>query len=251
MRNLHPGARGVKAGRRELTCGILDEMRQIEFTRIDYDEEASPYYGYVKGSIPILISAPHGAKHYRAAEGKWRDEDAYTSSLAMVLGRLTGAHVLYVLAKTTEDPNNDVGTAYKEAMKKIVEENGIGFVLDLHGADGRRPFKVDFGIMHAPGPSCSCPSHCDAIGRIFAGPGPLFNQHFSARGEGTITCFARKGLGIESAQLEINANYRIVEGKSTGFKADPRNILDLVGRLRGLIQAINGEIAQRASGGHG
>ncbi len=138
-----------KSDCREPTMKILDEMRQIEFTRISYDEEASPYYGYIKGSIPLLISAPHGAKHFRAAEGVWKEEDAYTSSLAIVLGRLTGAHVLFVKNKTGEDPNNDAGTRYKEALEKAVEENGIKFVLDLHGSSARRPFKVDVGIMHA------------------------------------------------------------------------------------------------------
>ena len=107
--------------------GLLEEMRRIEFESVSYDEEATPYYGYIKGSIPILISAPHGAKHYRAAEGAWKAEDAYTSSLAIVLGRLTGAHVLYVKNKTREDPNNDAVTAYKDSMKEIVRENRIRF----------------------------------------------------------------------------------------------------------------------------
>ncbi len=111
-------ARIGRAGER-VSPGVVDEMRRIEFAQINYDDEATPYYGYIKGSIPVLISAPHGAKHYRAAEGAWRKEDAYTASLAIVLGRLTGAHVLYVKNKTTEDPNNDTGTQYKEFLKKI------------------------------------------------------------------------------------------------------------------------------------
>ena len=73
----------------------------------------------------------------------------------------------------------------------------------------------------------------------------IFNQRFSA-GQQTapITCFARNSLGIEAAQIEINANYRIVESKSTGFKADPRNILDLVERLRRVITAIDEKITE-------
>jgi hypothetical protein len=227
---------------------IVEEMRRIEFTRIDYDEEVHPYYGYIKGSIPVLISAPHGAKHYRKAEGVWKGADAYTSSLAIVLGRLTGAHVLFVKNKTEEDPNNDAGTEYKEALEKTVEENRIKFVLDLHGSDGRRPYKADVGTMHATRALCSCPSYRDIMERVFAGFEPrVFNQRFSACGEGTITRFARNSLRIEAAQIEINANYRIVESKSTGFRADPRNVLDLVERLRAVILAVNEKIAESAS----
>ncbi len=232
-----------KAECRVATMQILDEMRRIEFTQIDYDEEAHPYYGYIKGSIPILISAPHGAKHYRKAESAWKGADAYTSSLAIVLGRLTGAHVLFVKNKTEEDPNNDTGTEYKTALEKAVKENHIKFVLDLHGSDAWRPYKVDVGIVDDSPALCSCPSYRDAIETAFAGFEPhIFNQRFSACGKGTITCFARNSLGIEAAQVEINAKYRIVESKSRRFKAEPAKVMEMVGRLKQLILAINAKI---------
>jgi len=234
-------------GRPRLDPGIVDEMRSIEFSRINYNEEADPYYGYIKGSVPVLISAPHGAKHYRAAEGRWKSQDAYTSSLAIVLGRLTGVHVLYVKNKTHEDPNNDAGTQYKEALKEIVKENRIRFVLDLHGSAADRP-KVDIGIMDDSPSMCSCPTFRGALEKAFAGFVPkVFNQRFAARGGGTITCFARNDLGIEAAQVEINANYRIVESKATGFKADPKKVLELVERLRDAVEAVNARIATPSS----
>src|SRR5512143_970237 len=75
---------------------LLDEIRNIELSTIKIDEQHPDYYDYIEGRIPILISAPHGAKHYRKEKGKgyWKKEDAYTSSLAIELGRLTGAHVI-------------------------------------------------------------------------------------------------------------------------------------------------------------
>ncbi len=225
--------------RTRLDPAIVDQMRRIEFTQINYNEEADPYYGYIKGSIPVLISAPHGAKHYRAAEGRWRSQDAYTSSLAIMLGRLTGAHVLYVKNKTREDPNNDTGTEYKEALRKIVKENHIRFVLDLHGSSADRP-RVDIGIMDDSPSMCSCPTFRGALEKVFAGFVPkVFNQHFAARGGGTITCFARNDLGIEAAQVEINADYRIVESKARDFRADPKKVLALVERLRDAVEAID------------
>ncbi|GEM_PF-465900 len=225
-------------------ASLLEEMRRIELESISYDQEATPYYGYIKGSIPILISAPHGAKHFRAAEGAWRAEDAYTASLAIVLGRLTGAHVLYVKNKTREDPNSDTGTAYKDFLKDVVRENHIQFILDLHGSAGRKP-KVDIGIMETSPSLCSCPQFRDILEGAFADLEPIvFNQRFPARAAGTITCFARKSLGIEAAQVEISRNYRIVESKSTGFKADPKNVVDMIERLKKVILAISERIGR-------
>ncbi len=240
-----PPMQVAMGSRAEPDMDTLRDMREIEFTLIEYDREAHPYYGYVKGSIPILISAPHGARHFRTSERRWKKEDAYTSSLALELGRLTGAHVLYLKNKAREDPNNDRGTAYKEFLKKVVEENSIRFVLDLHGAAARRPFKVDVGIVDDAVARCSCPTFKPLVEKTFAGFEPkIFNKDFPAHSRGTITSFARNSLGIEAAQVEINARYRIVESKTTGFKAEPERVLAMVRKLEKLVLEIDQSIRE-------
>jgi hypothetical protein len=232
----------------ELKADILQDMRNIEFGQIHYNTPADPYFSYIKGTIPILISAPHGAKHFRTKENRWKGEDAYTASLAIELGKLTGAHVLYVRNKAGEDPNNDPGTEYKKFLEKAVKENHIGFILDLHGSDSHRPYKVDVGILDNKITECSCPTYREIIAKNFSGFEPhLFNQNFSAHGRDTITYFAKNTLGIEAAQIEINANYRIVESKSSQFKADPKKVLELVRRLKDLILAVNESIKENTS----
>ncbi|MFA4901558.1 MAG: hypothetical protein WC600_02315 [Desulfobaccales bacterium] len=227
----------------EQMSSILREIRQIEFNQINYDEPSRDYFGYIKGHIPILISAPHGAKHFRTKEARWKEEDAYTASMAIKLGELTGAHVMYVKNRAGEDPNNDVQTRYKDRLKQVVEQNHIKFVLDLHGAGKSQPFKVDVGTLSNDTQKSSCPTFKGTIAEAFQGYEPqIFNQRFSARGSGTVTCYARKTLGVESAQVEINAKCRIVESKTSSFKADGPAVLDLVGRLEKLILAINRQI---------
>ncbi|MGA3173115.1 MAG: hypothetical protein ABSE25_01665 [Syntrophorhabdales bacterium] len=192
-----PAARVRQADSRESAAWVLEEMRHIEFSAINYDDE------------------------------------------------VTGAHVLYVKNRTREDPNNDMGTKYKEALKEAVEKNRIGFILDLHGSGGSRPFKIDIGIMDNSPARCSCPTFRDILEKVFADFEPrIFNQRFPARSGGTITCFARNSLGIEAAQVEINANYRIVRSKSTGFETDPANIVDLTKRLRRVIEAADNRIGR-------
>jgi len=93
----------------------------------------------------VLLSAPHGAKHYR--NGGFKEEDEYTASLAIKLGEITGAYVIFVKNKTREDPNYDFRARYKDGIKKLVAEKGIRFVADLHGADHNRNYKVNVGII--------------------------------------------------------------------------------------------------------
>ncbi len=228
---------------------LLEDIKKIEFSMIKCDEQSADYYRYIGGQIPILISAPHGAKHYRTREkgGYWKKEDAYTSSLAIKLGQLTGAHVVYAKYKAEEDANSDVRSAYKDFLGNMVRKHDIRFVIDLHGACGSQPFKVDVGTVSDTPEESSCPTFRPIIQRAFQGfEEHVFNKHFAAGGCGTITSFARNDLGIEAAQFEINARYRIVESRSRpSFKANEQDVLDMVGRLEQMILDINRSIPQK------
>ncbi len=195
---------------------IVCDIRSIEHNDIHRNQAAEPYFAYIPGNIPILISAPHGAKHFRTKENRWKAEDAYTSALAIELGRLTGAHVLYLKNKAFEDPNNDEHTQYKDFLAKVVRENGIRFVMDLHGSAGDRPYKIDVGILDDRPGRNSCPTFRAVFEKVLGDfDQGIFNKRFRADDPCTITSFARNTLGIESAQIEINAHYRVVEDGSS------------------------------------
>jgi hypothetical protein len=232
---------------------MLEDIRQIEYKEIKYDVESADYYGFIKGTIPILISAPHGAPHYRTREARWKGEDEYTSSLAIKLGQLTGAYVIYVRNKTGEDPNNDPISKYKSAIAKAVKEHNIKFLMDLHGSDEGRPFKVDIGIINEETAKSSCPTFKETIQQAFSGfEARIFNKKFCANDPCTLTFFARNELGIEGAQVEINARYRIVERKPDStkarkgikpdFKANGNDVLDLITKLEKMIHGIDQKI---------
>lgn len=232
---------------------ILSEMKNIEDSEIRYDELSSEPYGFIRGKIPILISAPHGAQHYRGDH--WKGEDEYTSSLAIVLGQLTGAHVLYAKNKSPEDPNQDEPSAYKDLVKQVVQGYGVRFVIDLHGSDEDRPYKVDVGILSIKGDNSSCQTYQRIIRDAFAGfQDPIFNQFFPAKGPGTITSFCRKELGIEAAQVEINARYRVLQRKpdsckaranrDADFRAKDQDVIELISRMLRMITGIHAKIIE-------
>ena len=81
---------------------------------------------------------------------------------------------------------------------------------------------------------------------------PLFNlDAFTAGSPETVTSFARHACGIEAAQFEINARYRIVErkpdstramhGDEPHFKAEEANVLALVECLKEMVLKIKEE----------
>jgi len=232
---------------------ILTDIRAIEFEQIHYNSKSDDYFGIIEGSIPVLLSAPHGARHLR--DGRWKGEDEYTASLAIKLGALTGAWVIFVKNKTEEDSNYLPSTRYKDAIGELVAEQGIGFLADIHGADISRDYKMSVGIIDEKDMGkCSCP-RCKAVieEAIRSFQYPLFNlDAFTAGSPETVTSFARHACGIEAAQFEINARYRIVErkpdstravhGDEPHFKAEEADVLALVECLKKMVLSINKEI---------
>ena len=203
---------------------ILKEIEQFEFAKISYQELSKNYFNIIPGKIPILISAPHGARPHR--NGKPRDvgEDEYTASISVMLGRLTGAHVIYVKNATLEDPNFYPGTMYKEAIKEIIDTHEIKFIADIHGASNKNDFIVDVGIIDDTNLDyCSCPNFKDIIEESFneiiaLQNGKLFNNKFAGagnpdRGIETVIRFAKDTCKIDAAQFEIRADHRILKQK--------------------------------------
>jgi hypothetical protein len=232
---------------------LIEEIREIEFDKISYNQQSEDYFESREGNIPILISAPHGAKHFR--KGKWKEEDEYTASIAIKLGEATGAHVIYVKNRTYEDPNYIGKTKYKEKVRDIIQAYGIKFLLDIHGANKKRPFKVVVGTRYGKTDRSSCPTYKDIIEDVLGGlqEPPIFNRkYYKATRKETVTSFARKECGIESAQIEINGRYRIVErkpdsakamsGEEPFFKAKEEDILSLFSYLKEVILRIREKI---------
>jgi len=217
----------------------------------DYAADQEPEFLHLKGNIPILISAPHGAVHTR--DGKSKEEDEYTAGIARLIGNRTGAHVIYARRKSRTDPNADLTAPYKQALQQIVHENGIRFVLDLHGANKDRDFGIALGTMH--GKSCS-----EKEKQIIVG---TFEKHGISEagsnlsrldvddqlpGEGSdhrepIVKFCQRN-SLPAAQIEINAWLRIPARRADAtapdkeFKGDRRLIKNIIEALSGVVTSL-------------
>jgi hypothetical protein len=196
---------------------LIERLIELE-SDIRYQEYASDYepeYLHVSGTLPILISAPHGAAHTRNGD---KEEDEYTAGLARLVGSRTGAHVIYARRKSRTDPNADFDAPYKKSLQQIVHDNKINFVVDLHGANVDRDFGVAIGTMH--GKSCPERDKLIIIGAFekhgISEAGNRFSRldiDNKLPGEGDdnrepITGFCHR-ISLPAAQLEINAKLRI------------------------------------------
>lgn len=210
---------------------LIDRLIQFE-EDIRYQEQPTadePEFIHMKGSLPVLISAPHGAVHTR--NGRPKEEDEFTGGLAQLIGHETGAHVLYARRKSSTDPNVDPTAPYKHMIGDIVDEYNIGFVLDLHGVKADRPHGIELGT--ARGESCS-EEERRLIIRIFrehgfvpGNPNRFLNlwidQLHTGAGndqEERVINFVRKRLNISAAQFELNAHIRVPKRKTDATQED-------------------------------
>ena len=217
----------------------------------EYAGNFEPEFLHVPGTVPILISAPHGAKHLRDGENK--EEDEYTAGLARLVGERTGAHVIYARRRSRTDPNFAMDAPYKKSLFQIAEENKIKFVLDLHGAKKDWDFGVALGTRY--GKSCSDNERkkiIDSFARYKISENSKEKYRldvdkkmpgFGNKDIETVIKFCQK-KDISAAQIEINAWLRIPERREDSsnnepFSGDKAMIENLVNALSDLVVSLS------------
>ncbi|HNT55823.1 MAG TPA: hypothetical protein PKG95_13990 [Anaerolineaceae bacterium] len=188
--------------------------------------EGQPDFCYHPGRAPVLISAPHGAAHTR--RGRVKDEEDFTTALAMLLAERTGAHAICACWQSDTDTNYVSDTPYKQALAAAVQRWRIRFVLDLHGAAFHHEFGLALGTLN--GASCPVDWLLVPLARFgFGCDGSWLSrldvdQTFTGLGRSdqeTITRFAREQLHLPAAQIEINALLRVVRRQAAASEREP------------------------------
>ncbi len=103
----------------------------------------------IKGSIPVLLSAPHAYSHRRPSltmSYKWGE--ALTDKVVEEICTRTGAWGIIQNEETSFDPNwhKLKDNPYKEAIADIVEKEGIKKFVDIHGL--KDEYEYDLGIYY-------------------------------------------------------------------------------------------------------
>lgn len=260
----------------EITQGHINQLIEIE-SQVRYDTPPpsgeKPFIVVPKNS-PVLLSAPHGAQTYRdSKKEKWHEEDEYTGGLAQLLGEICEVSVIATVYRNDEyDPNyvrND-NVAYKQEIRSLIENSGVKYVIDLHGAALKSTYlepnqTIDIGFR------CDAKHERSMAGRhiryleqcLKATEGKCDPSCFvvernklPARGRGTITSFVFCVFGLDSehdvqaVQIEMKPQIRIVRRFSTAslykscgpYEADSSCIMHLLQSLADFINHLKNSV---------
>ena len=197
----------------------------------EHPGEDSDGIHYIRGRIPVLVTAPHATAHVRM--GKLKRQEFYTGALAVLLHSVTGCHALYAGRLSSLDPNYTDESPFKTKLSEIAGRCGLEFLIDIHGTGSERAGDVFPGV----GTNGEClsgrPGSLGELGQAARSNGISLGSAdvFPASKQRTVTRFSATTLGVPSMQLEINRNLRRPESAPADFVKLVNFLRDFIGRL--------------------
>ena len=180
---------------------LFDFQRQIfQFER----NNTSELIHFEKGTVPILLSAPHTV-NFLKEDGNFKMREGYTKAIVKYLAQKTGAFLMIKENSDGIDPNKLEMENYKHQLLEVINKYQIQLVLDIHGAASHHDFAIEIGSLD--GVSVR-PQTIESLKTALKNQGiaPVAeNQPFKGGG---ITKTVHGNTNIEVLQLEINRNYR-------------------------------------------
>ena len=203
----------------------------------------------------ILVSAPHAARCWRSnGRQAWHMEEEYTAALALLLGDLCQVSVIAGRWRDDQsDPNwhYESESPYKQTVRHLVEQQGIRWLIDLHGMRETRLTRrqrVDLGSRHD---LKSLPlDQLTTLSQLIEerlGPGSVSHNRFPARVPGrSLTAFVHGELKIHSVQVEMKQSVLIARRRlqaprffSEGhYAAEPWRVTGIIDALATYIRQL-------------
>ena len=183
-----------------------------KFDEFNKENEKNKSFETIKGKIPILISAPHSVRQIR--NGKIKGKDIYTGPIVIILQKEADCYSIYKTKNNNDDANYDIeNNTYKEEILKIIEENQIKLLLDIHGASNDYGFGVDI----ATGEKENLNKKEEALNLLEQ----ILKKHkienveiekiFKAKSKHTICKTIAEKTSIPCIEIEIAKKYRDIE----------------------------------------
>lgn len=198
---------------------IIQKLDNYEknFSANNYNGNYGNDYYIKKGSIPIMVSAPHSVNHFRLSEIKYAD--MFTGAISLLLHELTDCHLIFAGRENHTDPNfsSEEESSYKKALKSYCQENNIRLLIDIHGMAEDHESAIELGTIDENDSSLGKNKFIkdfffQAFAYYFKGlekGKAVSNKNFKASNENTITNYISSNLKIPSIQTEINYSYRV------------------------------------------
>lgn len=157
-----------------------------------------------KGKYPILLTSIHSMKQIKD-DGTIKLAEPFTKAIAKYIAKTND---LFYLIKTYDDgidPNHTDIDRFKIKLAQFIKNNNIQLVLDIHGANIKKEFDVEFGTMNNLSADFST---INELKESFIENGIeniSINNPFKG---GKITQFLYFNTDVEVIQIEINKKFR-------------------------------------------
>lgn len=175
---------------------------------LDYEyEDFEDIYLLKIGSIPVLLTAVHTMKQTRE-DGTIKLNEPFTKAICRYVSDKIGASCFIKIKDTGIDSNSLDVDEYKEKLIKIISDNDIKLVLDLHGASSDKDFDVEFGTLDNLSAKYLTIKKLEKSFYKNGITNIKFNDPFKGGG---VTQYIYSETDIDAIQLEINRNFRDVE----------------------------------------
>lgn len=100
-------------------------------------------HAIILGNGHVVLSTPHAVSQVRL--GKYKPAEIGTLSTALYLQKRLDCHLIAKTKNNYDDANFDMNSAYKSALCKLIKQNNIKYVIDLHGLASTRDCDVNLG----------------------------------------------------------------------------------------------------------
>lgn len=177
------------------------EINDLENFKIEND------FLIQKGSVPILFSAPHTMLQVRE-DGSVKTKEPYTKALVLYLNKYFNTYSIIKENDTGIDSNRDNYDDYNVNLRRLVKDNDIKLVIDIHGASSDRDFDVEFGTLNNLSADFSTIKELE---EAFIENGVTNISHNNPFKGGAITQGIYALEDVDVIQIEINGKYRKYE----------------------------------------
>ena len=174
------------------------EINKLENMNINDD------FVIIKGTIPILFSAPH-TMYQLKEDGTTKLKEPYTKAISLYLNKYCDTYSIIKDIDTGIDSNRDNYDKYNIDMRRLIKENDIKLVIDLHGASKDRDFDIEFGTLNNLSADFSTIKELEGAFIENDIKNIILNDPFKG---GEITKGIYGLTDVDVIQLEINGKYR-------------------------------------------
>lgn len=156
------------------------------------------------GDVPVILTAVHTMNQTKE-DGTLKYSEPFTKSIAQYISNKINTSYYIKLEDTGIDSNSINIDAFKETLLKIIKENNIKLLIDIHGAKEERDFDVELGTLNNLSADFSTIKELEDA---FKENGINNIEHNNPFKGGGITQYIYGNTNIDIIQIEINKKYR-------------------------------------------